>query len=888
MTEKPDNRYNHKKIEERWQQTWEEGGAFTTRPDAKGEKYYCLEMFPYPSGKIHMGHVRNYSIGDVIARFLTMRGRNVLHPMGWDSFGLPAENAAIQNGTHPAAWTHANIANMKAQLKRMGLSYDWSREVATCKQDYYRWNQWIFLKLFEKGLAYKRRSTVNWCPDCVTVLANEQVEDGLCWRCSSNVETKELEQWFLKITAYAEELLQFTDKLPGWPERVLTMQRNWIGKSVGAEVTFKVDGRGDAIRIFTTRPDTIYGVTFMSLAATHPILAKITTTDRRAEVEAFTNRVRGEAKTTREIDTMKKEGVFTGAYCINPLTGDKVPVYAANFVLMEYGTGAVMAVPGHDQRDFEFAKAYGLPVKVVIIPPQPPLFQSGGDKGGDAALDAASMTEAYVDDGVMVNSDKFTGMTNTEAKAAIITLLEERGAGTKTVNFKLRDWGISRQRYWGCPIPIIYCNDCGPVAAPLPVVLPEDIKLTGKGLSPLATSQEFTHVDCPKCGKPGRREVDTMDTFVDSSWYFLRYCSPNSDTTPYETKDAHYWMPVDQYIGGIEHAVMHLLYARFFTKALRDLGLHTFDEPFKNLLTQGMVCKETRRCPEHGFIYPEDVKDGKCGICGAQTPTGPVEKMSKSKKNVIDPDGIINAYGADTTRLFSLFAAPPEKDLDWSEDGVEGAYRFLNRVWRLVMVNIDELKKVKAFSSTSGVALEGAQLELHRLTHKTIKKVTQDIEERFHFNTAISAIMELVNEIYKVEGWQLVEKPPDSGKIAIALNNISLIKVIREAVEAVVLLLSPFAPHISEELWQRLGNTTPVYKTSWPLADAAALVNNEALVVIQINGKLRSKITVPVGATEEAVKEAVMNDAKVIEWTSGKTLLKFVYVPNKIVNMVVG
>ncbi len=671
-------RYDHKAIEARWQGIWEKDKAFNTVPSDR-PKYYVLEMFPYPSGKIHMGHVRNYSIGDVISRFLRMKGKNVLHPMGWDSFGLPAENAAIQHGIHPAKWTYENIDYMKKQLKRMGLSYDWGREIATCSPDYYKWNQWIFLKFFETGLAYKKRSSVNWCPKCGTVLANEQVEGGLCWRCDSAVEMKELEQWFFRITAFAEELLQYTEKMPGWPEKVLIMQRNWIGKSTGAEVFFKVDGSSEVIRVFTTRPDTLYGVTFMSLAPGHPALEKILTADRRAEVERFIAKVKGEAKNQRSLEEQEKEGVFTGAFCVNPLTGAKSPVYVANFVLMEYGTGAVMAVPAHDQRDFEFARAYKLPVSVVINPP-------------GETLDPSAMEKAYVEEGVMVNSGPFNGMKNTDAIEAIVRLIEEKKAGKKSVNYKLRDWGISRQRYWGCPIPVIYCDSCGVVPVPyedLPVILPEDVNLTGKGLSPLSTAGDFVKVKCPRCGKPGRRETDTMDTFVDSSWYFLRFLSPKETKLPVNREDAERWMPVDQYIGGIEHAVLHLLYARFFTKALRGLKLHDFDEPFKNLLTQGMVCKETVKCPEHGFLFPEEAKDGKCAHCGAKVEFGAVEKMSKSKKNVVDPDNIIDKYGADTTRLFSLFAAPPEKDLDWSEEGVEGAYRFLGRVWRLVVGNIE-------------------------------------------------------------------------------------------------------------------------------------------------------------------------------------------------------
>ncbi|MFQ5736949.1 MAG: leucine--tRNA ligase [Thermodesulfobacteriota bacterium] len=854
-------RYDHQSIEARWQKLWEEDRAFAT--GRAGEKYYVLEMFPYPSGKIHMGHVRNYSIGDVVSRLLMMKGKDVLHPMGWDSFGLPAENAAIQNNIPPAKWTFENIDYMRVQLKRMGLGYDWDREVATCSPEYYRWNQWIFLKFLEKGLAYKKRSSVNWCPGCATVLANEQVEDGLCWRCDATVETKDLEQWFFKITEYAEELLEHTYKLPGWPERVLVMQRNWIGKSTGAEVSFKVEGSDETIDIFTTRPDTLYGVTFMSLAAGHPVVERITTPERREEVGRFTARLKAEALTPRNVDEAPKEGVFTGAYCVNPLTGDRVPVYVANFVLMGYGTGAVMAVPAHDQRDFEFARAYDIPVKVVINPP-------------DAALDPATMEVAYVEDGVMSNSPPFDGMASAAARDAIIDLIEEKQAGTRAVNYRLRDWGISRQRYWGCPIPVVYCDGCGTVPVPLaelPVMLPENVELTGKGLSPLDTAEGFVDTECPKCGGPARRETDTMDTFVDSSWYFLRYTSPKEVNLPFSREDAGYWMPVDQYIGGIEHAVLHLLYARFFTKALRDLGLHDADEPFRNLLTQGMVRKEIWRCPEHGYLAPDEAAGGKCLRCGSLVQVGPVEKMSKSKKNTIDPDTLIREYGADTTRLFSLFAAPPDKDLDWSEEGVEGSYRFLGRVWRLVTGNIDILASTAPYRASDHGPLEGPSREMHRMTHKTIKKVTEDIGKRFHFNTAISSIMELVNAVYQFDGGA---GPEDIRA-----------KVMREAVDAVVLLLSPFAPHISEELWERLGSAVPVYKTPWPQVIEDALARDEVTLVVQINGKMRSKVAAPVDADEETVKGIVLKDGKTLEWMEGKTLRKFIYVPNKIVNVVV-
>ncbi|HLC18217.1 MAG TPA: leucine--tRNA ligase, partial [Thermodesulfobacteriota bacterium] len=811
---------------------------------------------------------RNYSIGDVIARFLMMKGKNVLHPMGWDAFGLPAENAAIERGIHPAKWTYENIDYMRAQLKRMGFSYDWTREISTCAPDYYRWNQWIFLKLYEKGLAYKRLSTVNWCPRCLTVLANEQVEAGLCWRCDAMVEAKELEQWFFRITEYAEELLDYTEKLPGWPERVLTMQRNWIGKSVGAEVDFPIEGSKEAIRIFTTRPDTLYGVTFMSLAPEHPLVERITPADRLSEVKSFVEEVKREKSRVgvEEVDKLEKKGVFTGARCINPLDGTRVPVYVANFVLMGYGTGAVMAVPAHDQRDFEFARAHGIPVKVVINPP--------GEK-----LDAETMEAAYTDEGVMADSGPFSGMKSSEGIASVIGHMEKEGLGKRSVNYKLRDWGISRQRYWGCPIPVVNCARCGAVAVPcesLPVILPENVRFTGRGLSPLESAEDFINSECPKCKGPARRETDTMDTFVDSSWYFLRYTSPAEESAPFDKHDAGYWMPVDRYIGGIEHAVLHLLYARFFTKALRDLGLHGLDEPFQNLLTQGMVCKETVKCPTHGFLSPAEVAPGaRCVHCGLAVDVGAVEKMSKSKKNVVDPDNLIEKYGADTTRLFSLFAAPPERDLEYTAEGVEGSYRFLGRVWRLVADNA-ELLGTGPYDGSKDAALEGLpELKaLHQASHRTIDKVTRDIGERFHFNTAISSIMELVNALYL---FRQKEKTDDGlGR-----------KVFREAVEAVVLLLAPFAPHISEELWRGLGGEAPVYKTPWPEADPTALVAEEVTVVVQINGKVRSTVTLPADSSEEEVREVVLKDEKVAEWTKGRDVKKFIYVPNRVVNLVV-
>ncbi len=865
-----EERYDHKKIEARWQRVWEENNAFSASKDPDKPKFYLLEMFPYPSGKIHMGHVRNYSIGDVLARYLRMRGMNVLHPMGWDSFGLPAENAAIERAVHPAKWTHENIEYMRGQLRSMGLGYDWSREVATCEADYYRWNQWIFLRLLSMGLAYRKRSSVNWCPSCATVLANEQVEEGLCWRCSSEVGKRHLDQWFFRITAYADELLEGTKKLSGWPERVLVMQRNWIGRSEGARIRFPVVGTADkTIEVFTTRPDTLYGVTFMSLAPEHPLVEEITPEEKLGEVRSFVETVIKEkaAAGPGGVERLEKKGVFTGAFCYNPITGQKVPVFVANFVLMEYGTGAVMAVPAHDQRDFEFAKKYDLGIYVVINPP-------------DRELDAETMTEAYEGEGVLVNSGPFDGLGSPEAKKAITDYVEEKWAGQRSITYRLRDWGISRQRYWGCPIPIVYCNECGMVPVSetdLPVLLPQNVTFEGKGGSPLAECKDFVETTCPSCGAPARRETDTMDTFVDSSWYFLRYTSPDEKGLPFRKDDASYWMPVDQYIGGIEHAVMHLLYARFFTKALRDMGLVDIDEPFTNLLTQGMVCKETARCPEHGFLLPEEVDgQGRCSRCSAPVEKGPVEKMSKSKKNTVDPSGIIARYGADTTRLFSLFAAPPERDLEFTFEGVEGSYRFIGRVWRLISENRSAVAGLSPYSAGVDPPIEGAVLrDLHFATHSTIKKVTRDIGERFHFNTAISATMELVNTMYGA-----LQSGDNSLRSPLGL------KVLRGAMEAVVLLLSPFAPHVCEELWEGLGGARPLYQTPWPSYDESALLRETVSLVVQVNGKVRSTIEVRAGAQEKDVMEAARSDERLRQWIEGKEIKKVIYVPGRIFNIV--
>jgi len=845
--------YNPAQIEQQWQQRWDETAQYKVEARDDREKYYVLEMFPYPSGRIHMGHVRNYSIGDVVARFKRLQGFNVLHPMGWDAFGMPAENAAIQHGTHPAKWTIENIANMRKQLKKMGLSYDWEREFATCDADYYRWEQLMFLQMFKKGLAYKKSSSVNWCESCQTVLANEQVEDDCCWRCGTEVSDKELDQWFFKITAYADELLEDTYNLPGWPESVLTMQRNWIGRSTGCEINFKTEDGGETISVFTTRQDTVFGATFMSLAPEHPLAQKLTTAEQQDSVERFISKVKKQDKKKRTSEDFEKEGVFTGSYCINPVSGRKMPIYLANFVLMDYGTGAVMAVPTHDQRDFEFARKYDIPMVVVVSP-----------EGEELRVE--EMTEAWTAPGIMVNSAQFDGLDNKNAKEKIADYLEEQGLGTKSINYRLRDWGVSRQRYWGTPIPIVYCDTCGPVpvkAEDLPVVLPRDVEFKGEGGSPLAQHEAFYKTTCPKCNAEARRETDTFDTFVESSWYFARYACPHSEDAPLNRDEANYWLPVDQYIGGVEHAVMHLLYARFFTKVMRDLGLLDISEPFTNLLTQGMVCKETQSCPEHGWLYPEEVDEGRCSKCSAEVIGGRTEKMSKSKKNVVDPDHLISTYGADTARLFSLFAAPPEKDLEWNEQSVEGCYRFLNRVWRAVYENRH------SFSEPIGGDNFQEARTLRRKTHQTIAKVTRDIEGSFHFNTAIAAVMELLNSVYAVK-----DKAACSGAI-------------REALETTVRLLAPFVPHICEELWSGMGQTGSIDAIGWPEADAELMQADEKLIVVQINGKVRARITVAASASNAEVEEQALTDEQVKRFTADKTIRKVIVVPGKLVNVVV-
>jgi len=822
-------RYDFKEIEQKWQARWEAENIYSIADFSDRPKYYCLEMFPYPSGKLHMGHVRNYSIGDVVARFKTMQGYHVLHPMGWDAFGLPAENAAIKHGAlHPADWTWENIDTMRKQLKQLGLSYDWKREVATCHPGYYKWTQWLFLELYKAGLAYKKKAAVNWCPSCATVLANEQVKEGFCERCGTGVEKRELEQWFFKITKYADRLLADLKKLEGWPEKVKIMQENWIGRSEGAEIVFQAE-TGDEIKVFTTRPDTVYGVTYMVLAPEHPLVEKLIQDKPEAEaVRAFIHKVRDLSELDRTSTEAEKEGLFTGAYCINPVNGEKVPVLVGNYVLMEYGTGAVMGVPAHDQRDFEFARKYELPIRVVIQPP-------------GQELEPDTMTEAYTEDGLMVNSGHFDGTPNREGINKVIQYLEEKGWGSGQVNYRLRDWLISRQRYWGAPIPMIYCDQCGIVPVPgedLPVMLPMDVAFKQTGKNPLTECEEFINTTCPECGKPARRETDTMDTFMCSSWYYYRYTSPRDEENAWDKEKVEYWLPVDQYIGGVEHAILHLLYSRFFTKVLYDLGYVKNEEPFENLLTQGMV-----------------LKDG--------------AKMSKSKGNVVSPEDIVAAYGADTARLFILFAAPPERDLEWSDQGVEGCYRFLNRVWRLVAAVHDYIKDAPPVPEGN---LVGVNREMRRITHQTIKKVTEDIAQRFNFNTAVSAIMEQVNALYQYKEVPESDRDP---------------AVLRESIESLLVLLAPFAPHITEELWAAVGHTESIHKQPWPDYDREAIVEDEITIVVQINGKVRDRMLVPADITPEAMKEAVLAQPKVQDLTKGKNVVKVIPVPKKLVNIVV-
>ncbi len=832
--------YDHQTIEFDCQKRWAEDKTYACHIDNTRPKYYVLEMFPYPSGNIHMGHVRNYSIGDVVARFKRMQGFNVLHPMGWDAFGLPAENAAIKNNVSPAAWTKSNIANMRTQLQRLGYSIDWDRELATCDASYYRWEQLFFLRWLEKGLVYRKEAAQNWCSSCNTVLANEQVEDGGCWRCGTVVEQKDLTQWFLKITAYAEELLADLDTLEnGWPERVVSMQRNWIGKSTGAEIVLNLvepTSKGNSITVFTTRPDTVCGVTFMVLAPEHPLVEElIKDKPQEADARQFIERVRTMDKSHRQADDLVKEGVFTGSYCINPFTGQQVPIWIGNFVLAEYGTGAVMAVPAHDERDFIFAREYGLDICVVIQPE-------------GETLDPAHMTGAFTGSGTLVHSGKFDGVDNNTAKELIMDELERRDIGKRTVQWRLRDWNISRQRYWGAPIPVVYCDTCGMVPVPekdLPILLPLDIQPNPDGRSPLPDTSSFVNTTCPTCGKAARRETDTMDTFVESSWYFARYTDAHKEDAPFDPAALNYWLPVDQYIGGVEHAILHLLYARFFSKLLRDTGFFgpELGEPFANLLTQGMV-----------------LKDG--------------TKMSKSKGNVVDPTEMTARYGADTVRLFCLFAAPPERDFDWSETGIEGSYRFLNRVFRLFAEVRPQLLPVVACSSTGADATTPKAKETRLKEHATVKKATEDIEGRFQFNTAIAAIMELVNTLYLTKD-ELLQSPEGH-------------KVLSSAMATVLTLLSPITPHVCDALWQELGHTDSLELQTWPTWQSDALERDQITVVIQVNGKLRGKLDVPAQISKDELEKLALADTAVARYLEGLSVRKVIVVPGKLVNIVAG
>lgn len=809
-------------IEQKWQERWAASDLYQTNDAADKPSYYCLEMFPYPSGNLHMGHVRNYSIGDVVARFKRMRGYNVLHPMGWDAFGLPAENAAIKHGVAPARWTKENIATMKRQFKQLGLSFDWDREVTTCLPDYYRWTQWLFLQFYQAGLAYKKEGRVNWCPSCQTVLANEQVVDGACERCGTEVHKKALEQWYFRITDYADRLLADLRLLDGWPKKVRTMQENWIGRSEGAMITFKLE-TGDDIEVYTTRPDTLFGATYLVFAPEHQLVEKLIAGKPEAEaVRAFADRMSHLTDLERTGDTAEKEGLSTGAYAINPINGAKIPVWVGNYVIADYGTGAVMGVPSGDQRDFLFAKKYDLPMIPVVS-------ATGED------VQAADMTEAYVEPGKLINSGAYTGMDNVAAMEAIVEALGEKEAGRKTVNYRLRDWLISRQRFWGAPIPIVYCDHCGTVAVPedqLPVRLPEDVDFKPTGESPLNDASDFVHTTCPKCGGPARRETDTMDTFVCSSWYFMRYTDAQNTNLPFAKDKADKWLPVDQYIGGVEHAILHLLYARFFTKVLKDRGLVSAEEPFKNLLTQGMV-----------------LKDG--------------AKMSKSKGNIVSPEDIMRTYGADTARLFILFAAPPERDLEWNDSAVEGCYRFLGRVYRFVQ---------RYLAASEGGGDPAREKELRYLAHTSLARITEDIDQRFNFNTAVSAIMELVNGLYAAMDAYDDNRSP----------------AIDEATDILVHVLAPFVPHLAEELWEALGHEASVHLETWPQYDESALVQDEVEMVVQINGKVREHITVDVALSREEVAEQALADARVQVLIAGKTVRKTIVVPKKLINFVVG
>jgi len=851
--------YKPQTIEKKWQERWRESRAFEVTEDPSKEKFYCLEMFAYPSGHAHVGHVRNYMIGDVVARMKRMRGFNVLHPFGWDAFGLPAENAAIKNRTHPETWTLENIAHMKGQLQRLGISYAWEREIATCLPDYYHWNQWVFLKMLERDLAYRRRSTVNWCPSCNTVLANEQVIDGACWRCGTTVTTRELEQWFFRITHYADELLDATDALTDWPEKVLTMQQNWIGRSEGARVRFALAApaaseqpgaksqQPAAIEVFTTRIDTIYGANFLILAPEHPLVQEWSREAGADEFRRNLQRFQAQDRNARMIGEIEKEGFDTGRAAINPFTGKPVPIWVANFVLIEYGTGAVMGVPGHDQRDFEFAKKYNLPITIVVQPE--------GEK-----LTLETMTEAKPGAGKLVDSGEYNGLNWEEANHKMTVDAEARGIGEGTVQYRLKDWGISRQRYWGTPIPVVYCESCGMVPVPaddLPVMLPKIAEFSGRGDSPLAQVPEFVNTTCPKCGKPARRETDTMDTFVDSSWYFFRFCDPQNSDLPFDPEKVAYWGPVDFYSGGVEHAILHLIYSRFFTRVFRDLGMTTLSEPFARLLTQGMVLK-------NGQV------------------------MSKSKGNVVDPDDMIQKYGADALRLYVMFVAPPEKEIEWTDAGLEGSWRFLARVWRMVDSLADTIGG-EGIPSPAQVELNDGERALRRKTHDTIRRVTLDLDPRVHLNTAISGLMELVNELYAFcnnsDCLRIGQTATDVGSVGV-VERAATVAVLKESVEALVKMISPFAPHMAEELWERLGHSGGIVAAGWPMFDESVAKAEEVVIPVQINGRLRARLTVPADVSEEQLRQIALSDPAVVKHLEGKTVRKVVIANGRLVSIV--
>ena len=827
--------YNFTHIENKWQGYWEGCGLFHVDEASSKEKFYCLVMFPYPSGTLHVGHGRNYIIGDVVSRYKIMKGHNVLSPIGWDAFGLPAENAAIKGGSHPAVWTKNNIKSMKRQLHRWGVGYDWNRELTSCNPDYYKWTQWIFLKLYEHNLAYKKKAAVNWCPSCATVLANEQVVDGCCERCDTPVRQRDLEQWFFRISHYAQKLLDDLSLLEGWPERVKTMQANWIGRSEGVRIDFALENSNKVLPCFTTRPDTLYGVTFVSLAPEHPMIEElISGTPQEKSVRSFAEKARNQGMVERTAEGAEKEGIFTGKYAINPINGSKVPLWVANYVLMEYGTGAVMGVPAHDQRDFLFAGKYNLPVKVVIQPK-------------NEELKADTMKAAYIENGIQANSGMFDGIPNTEAMKQIADYLESKGLGVRTITYRLRDWLISRQRYWGAPIPVVYCETCGTLPVPesqLPVILPEKVEFKPHGMSPLAEVDSFINTKCPKCSGTARREIDTMDTFVDSSWYFLRYLSPKDDSRPFITEKVNTWLPVDQYIGGVEHAILHLLYSRFITKTLYDFGYINFREPFRHLFTQGMI-----------------VKDG--------------AKMSKSRGNVVSPDILIDKYGADTQRLYILFIGPPQKDAEWNDRGVLGAHRFLNRLWQKITDFEDIYAKVQR-ASIEMQKLSPEAKTLYRLTNQTIKKVTEDMDTSWHFNTAVASVMELLNAVDTLK-----VTPPGNAAEESNFN------VFRHTMESILLLMAPFTPHICEELWEIVGQSPSIFRHAWPLYDKNAVQEETVEIVIQVNSKVKSHISAPVDISNDELKKKVLEDERIAELIRGKKIANTVIVPKKLVNIVV-